>query len=152
MKSFFEKKSLQLLKCLCRSIPAKPTCIRKEKDIPRLPEIQKKLYQYFRLFYFHSHNNIAVISLLSHVVDTYQIRITPQYIFIQSLRTFYVALWDGMSTWRARTYSKLGMNILLRAVYVATELVTSQNFHSNPLCCCAVSLWSDTCRLRSHQN
>ena len=23
----------------CRSIPAKPTCIKKEKDIPRLPEI-----------------------------------------------------------------------------------------------------------------
>ena len=33
----------------CRSIPAKPACIKKEKDIPRLPEIQKKLYQYFRL-------------------------------------------------------------------------------------------------------
>ena len=33
----------------CRSIPAKPTYIKKEKDIPRLPEIQKKLYQYFRL-------------------------------------------------------------------------------------------------------
>ena len=88
----------------CRSIPAKPTGIKKQKDIPRLPEKQKKLYQYFRLFYFHSHNNIAVISLLLHVVDTYQIRITPQYIFIQILRTLYVALWDGTFTWRARAY------------------------------------------------
>ena len=42
--------------------------------------------------------------MLLHVVDTYQIRITPQYIFIQSLRTFYVTLWDGTSTWRTRTY------------------------------------------------
>ena len=30
--------------------------------------------------------------------------------------------------------------------------MTSQNFHSNPLCCCAVSLWLATCRLRGHQN
>ena len=76
----------------CRSISAKPTSIQKEKDIPKLPENYKKLYQYFRLFYFHSHNNIAVISLLLHVVDTYQTRITPQYIFIQILRILYVAL------------------------------------------------------------
>ena len=74
--------------CFCRSITAKPTYIKKEKDIPRLPEIWKKLYQYFRLFYFHSHNNIAVISLLLHVVDTYQTRTTPQYIFIQILRIY----------------------------------------------------------------
>ena len=45
----------------CRSISAKPTSTQKEKDIPRLPENYKKLYQYFRLFYFHSYNNIAVI-------------------------------------------------------------------------------------------
>ena len=45
----------------CRSIPAKPTVIKNEKDIPRLPEIYRKLYQYFRLFYFHSYINIAVI-------------------------------------------------------------------------------------------
>ena len=45
----------------CRSIPAKPTGIKKEKDIPRLPEKQKKLYQYFRRFHFHSDNKIAVI-------------------------------------------------------------------------------------------
>ena len=88
----------------CRSISAKPTSIQKEKDIPKLPENYKKLYQYFRLFYFHSHNNIAVISLLLHVVDTYQTRITPQYIFIQILRILYVALpctepdWDANFT------------------------------------------------------
>ena len=87
----------------CRSITAKPTYIKKEKDIPRLPEIKKKLYQYFRLFYFHSHNNIAVISLLLHVVDTYQIRITPQYIFIQILRILYVAL---------RVLNQIGTQIL----------------------------------------
>ena len=45
----------------CRSIPAKPTGIKNEKDIPRLPEKYKKLYQYFRLFYFYSYINIAVI-------------------------------------------------------------------------------------------
>ena len=45
----------------CRSIAAKPTSIKKEKDIPELPEKYKKLYQYFRLFHFHSYNNTAVI-------------------------------------------------------------------------------------------
>ncbi len=45
----------------CRSISAKPTSIKKGKDIPKLPEIYKKLYQYFRLFHCHSYNNIAVI-------------------------------------------------------------------------------------------
>ena len=30
--------------------------------------------------------------MLLHVVDTYQIRITPQYIFMQILRILYVAL------------------------------------------------------------
>ena len=44
----------------CRSLPAKPTSIQKEKDISRLPENWKKLYQYFRLFHFHSYINIAV--------------------------------------------------------------------------------------------
>ena len=44
------------------------------------------------------------MSLFLHVVDTYQIRITPQYIFIQILRILYVALpctepnWDGTFT------------------------------------------------------
>ena len=28
----------------CRSISAKPTCKKAEKDIPRLPEKEKKLY------------------------------------------------------------------------------------------------------------
>ena len=31
----------------CRSISAKPTSIKKGKDIPKLPENYKKLYQYF---------------------------------------------------------------------------------------------------------
>ena len=31
--------SVEAMIWFCRSIPAKPTCIRKEKDIPRLPEI-----------------------------------------------------------------------------------------------------------------
>ena len=48
-------------KWYCRSISAKPKCIKKEKDIPKLPENYKKLYQYFRLFHFHSYINIAVI-------------------------------------------------------------------------------------------
>ena len=46
---------------VCRSIPAKPTGVKKEKDIPKLPEIYKKLYQYFSFFHCHSYNNIAVI-------------------------------------------------------------------------------------------
>ena len=74
--------------------------------------------------------------MLLHVVDTYQIRITPQYNFIQILRTLYVALpcteQDRnvyvTNTYLPSSYSKLGMNILLRAQYVATDLVTSQNF------------------------
>ena len=45
----------------CRSISAKPTSIKEAKDIPKLPENYKKLYQYFRLFHFPSYNNIAVI-------------------------------------------------------------------------------------------
>ena len=45
----------------CRSISAKPTCINKGKDIPKLPENYKQLYQFFRLFHCHSYNNIAVI-------------------------------------------------------------------------------------------
>ena len=45
----------------CCSIPAKPTGIKKEKDIHRLPENYKKLYKYFRRFYFHSFINITVI-------------------------------------------------------------------------------------------
>ena len=42
--------------------------------------------------------------MLLHVVDTYQIRITPQYIFIKILRFLNVALsctepdWDGTFT------------------------------------------------------
>ena len=43
------------------SISAKPTGMKKKKDIPRLPESWKKLYRNFRLFHFHSYNNIAVI-------------------------------------------------------------------------------------------
>ena len=76
--------------------------------------------------------------MLLHVVDTYQIRITPQYIFIQILRILYVALpcnepdWDGTffvtSTYLPSSYSKLGMNILLRTRYVATDLATLLNF------------------------
>ena len=46
----------------CRIISAKPTSLKKGKDIPKLPENYKKLYQYFRLFHFPSYNNIAVIS------------------------------------------------------------------------------------------
>ena len=44
------------------------------------------------------------ISTPLHVVDMYQIRITPQYIFTQTLRILYVALpctepdWDGTFT------------------------------------------------------
>ena len=38
-------------------------------------------------------------------------------------RNFYVT-----NTYLPSSYSKLGMNILLRARYVATDLVTSQNF------------------------
>ena len=38
-------------------------------------------------------------------------------------RNFYV-----MNTYLPSTYSKLGMNILLPTRYVATDLVTSQNF------------------------
>ena len=34
---------------------------KKGKGIPKFPENYKKLYQYFRLFHFHSYNNIAVI-------------------------------------------------------------------------------------------
>ena len=45
----------------CRSISAKPTSIKKGKDILKLPENYTKLYQYFRLFHCHSYNNIAVI-------------------------------------------------------------------------------------------
>ena len=45
----------------CRSISAKPTGMKKEKDIPRLTEIWKQLYRNFRLFHFHSYYNIAVI-------------------------------------------------------------------------------------------
>ena len=45
----------------CRSISAKPTSIKEGKDIPKLPENYKKLYQYFRLFHFPSYNKIAVI-------------------------------------------------------------------------------------------
>ena len=45
----------------CRSISAKPTSIKKGKDIPKLPENYKKLYQYFSLFHFHSYNNVAVV-------------------------------------------------------------------------------------------
>ena len=50
-----------IYECSCRSISAKPRSIKKGKDIPKLPENYKKLYQYFRLFHCHSHNNIAVI-------------------------------------------------------------------------------------------
>ena len=43
-----------------RSISAKPTGVQKEKDLIRLPENSKKLYRNFRLFHFHSLENIAV--------------------------------------------------------------------------------------------
>ena len=45
----------------CRSTSLEPTGIKKEKYIPRLPENQRKLYQNFRLFFFHLYNNVAVI-------------------------------------------------------------------------------------------
>ena len=51
-----------------------------------------------------------------HVNSTYFIRSTLG-------RNVYVA-----NTYQTSSYSKLGMNILLRVRYVATELVTSQNF------------------------
>ena len=43
-------------------IREKPTGLEKEKDIPRLPENQKKLYRNFRHFQFHSYTNISVIN------------------------------------------------------------------------------------------
>ena len=82
--------------------------------------------------------------MLLHVVDTHQKRITPQYIFMQILRILYVALpctdaeWDGTATERTRIYlaATLGMNILLRTRYVATDLVTSQK--SQPIRCASM--------------
>ena len=41
---------------------------------------------------------------------------------------------------------------LFRMCSVVTNLVTSLEFSANPLCYFAVSLWTDTERLRSHQN
>ena len=129
---FFHKKGE------CRSISAKPTSIQKEKYIPRLPENSEKLYRNFRFFHFHSYNNIAVIShyfymwwyvsntyyspVYFHTNSTYFIRSTPMY-STRLGRNFYVT-----NTYLPSSYSKLGMNILLRTRYVATDLVTSQNF------------------------
>ena len=65
---------------------------KERKGHPQIAWNLEETISILRLFYFHSHNKFAVISLLLHVVGTYQIRITPQYIFIQILRTLYVAL------------------------------------------------------------
>ena len=42
----------------CRGISAKPTSIKKGKDIPKLPENYKKLYQYFIYHYFPLMENL----------------------------------------------------------------------------------------------
>ena len=57
-----------------------------------------------------------------HTNSTYFIRSTPVY-WTRLGRNFYVT-----NTYLPSSYSKLGMNILLRTRYVATDLVTSQNF------------------------
>ena len=81
---------------------------KERKGHPKLPENYKKLNQYFRLFYFHSHNNIAVISLLLHVVDTIKHVPLPSifsynfYVFIRSTPCTEPD-WNGKSTWRTRS-------------------------------------------------
>ena len=45
----------------CRSMSAKPTGIKKEKDIPGLPENYKKLYRNFGLLFFHLYIIVAFI-------------------------------------------------------------------------------------------
>ena len=52
---------MNCLNYFCRSVSVKPTGLKKEKDIPGSSEDYKKLYQNFRLFYFHSYNNVAVL-------------------------------------------------------------------------------------------
>ena len=57
-----------------------------------------------------------------HTNSTYFIRSTPMY-WTRLGRNFYVT-----NTYLPSSYSKLGMNNLLRTRCVATDLVTSQNF------------------------